>query len=156
MIEPQPDSARRRDVPRRAFLAVGTAASAGVALGLRGTSPAAAAAATGTTHYVSKSGSDSAARTSATPLLTINAAAKKARPGDVVLGGSSEYQARRENAPGRRVDGGLILPCHGAQVTYGGGGVIERALDGYGIGPSARTTLSADTDTGIAGAESDA
>lgn len=31
--------------------------------------------------------------------------------------------------------------------------MIERAPDGYGIGPSARTTLLVDSDTGIAGAE---
>ncbi len=115
--DPGSDSARRREVSRRAFLTVTAGASAGVALGSVAATPAAAVAGTTyyvakkrTTYYVAKNGSDSAAGTSAAPLLTINAAAKKAQPGDTVLVRSGTYREE------------VILPRGGtsdtARITY--------------------------------------
>ncbi|MFE6743536.1 right-handed parallel beta-helix repeat-containing protein, partial [Streptomyces tubercidicus] len=122
MTERHPDSVIRREISRRSILALGAGASAGVALGLTGLNAGVAAAATGTTYYVSTSGSDSAAGTSAAPLKTINAAAQKAQPGDTVLVRSGTYREEVVLPRGGSSDTARITfaPDTGASVTITG------------------------------------
>ncbi|MGW8552588.1 right-handed parallel beta-helix repeat-containing protein, partial [Streptomyces tubercidicus] len=127
MNEPQSESERRRDVSRRAFLTVSAGASAGLALGLSPISALPAAAATATTYYVSPSGSDSAAGTSAAPLKTINAAAQKAQPGDTVQVGAGIYREEVVLPRGGTSDTARITykAAAGASVTVTGSDVFD-------------------------------
>ncbi|MGW8552589.1 right-handed parallel beta-helix repeat-containing protein [Streptomyces tubercidicus] len=130
MNEQHSESARRREVSRRAFLAVTAKTSAGVALGISAASvltASPAAAATATTYYVSPSGSDSAAGTSAAPLKTINAAAQKAQPGDTVQVGAGIYREEVVLPRGGTSDTARITykAAAGASVTVTGSDVFD-------------------------------
>ncbi|MFE1930740.1 right-handed parallel beta-helix repeat-containing protein [Streptomyces sp. NPDC059474] len=127
MNERHPDSAIRRDVSRRAFLAVSAGTSTGLAFGLAPATTSNAAAATGTVYYVSKSGSDTADGTSSAPLLTINAAAQKAQPGDVVLVRAGTYREEVIPPRGGTSDDMRITYAAdaGASVTVTGSDVFE-------------------------------
>ncbi|MFE6738669.1 right-handed parallel beta-helix repeat-containing protein, partial [Streptomyces tubercidicus] len=127
MNEPQSESDRRREVSRRAFLAVSAGASAGVALGLSPVSAVPAAAATATTYYVAKNGNDTAAGTSTAPLKTINAAAQKAQAGDTVLVGEGIYREEVVFPRGGTSDTARITykAAAGASVTVTGSDVFD-------------------------------
>ncbi|MEW9516568.1 right-handed parallel beta-helix repeat-containing protein [Streptomyces tubercidicus] len=122
MNEQHPDSDRRRETSRRAFLAVSAGASVGLALGFAGASASPAAAATGTTYYVATNGDDNAAGTSAAPLKTINKAAEKAQPGDTVLVRGGTYREEVIFPRGGTSDNVRITykPDAGASVTVTG------------------------------------
>lgn len=86
------EASLRTEISRRSFITLTAGISAGAAFGLDLVRPESALAATATTYYVAKSGSDSATGSITAPLQTINAAAQRAQPRDTVLVQSGVYR----------------------------------------------------------------
>ncbi|MYS81068.1 right-handed parallel beta-helix repeat-containing protein [Embleya scabrispora] len=129
MTEHNEESVKRREFSRHTFLEVSAMTSAGVALANTvGTDSATAAAVTGTTYYVATNGRDSAAGTGSAPLRTIQAAAKRAQPGDTVLVRSGIYREEVILPKGGAGDAARITYAAdtGAAVTITGSDVFTR------------------------------